>query len=84
MKNIVFHCENTRDLREKYDVEESRTLVEVLEDPNCIDTKSLREFHNLISFQKSERNSARTLNYNKVTIYIPCYKNINDGTNNHE
>ena len=37
MKNIVFHCENTRDLREKYDVEESRTLVEVLEDSYYID-----------------------------------------------
>ena len=36
-EHVVFHCENTRDLREKYDVEESRTLVEVLEDSYCID-----------------------------------------------
>ena len=35
-EHVVFHCENTRDLREKYKVGESKTLVEVLEDPNCI------------------------------------------------
>ena len=37
VQDVVFHCENMRDLREKYDVGDSKTLVEVLEDSNCID-----------------------------------------------
>ena len=36
-EHVVFHCEYTNDLREKYAVEESRMLVNVLQDVNCID-----------------------------------------------
>ena len=36
-EHVVFHCEYTNDLREKYAVEESRMLANVLQDVNCID-----------------------------------------------
>ena len=36
-EHVVFHCGFTKDLREKYEVGDSKTLVDVLEDVECID-----------------------------------------------
>ena len=36
-EHVVFQCEYTRDLREKYEVEDEQTLVEVLDDIDNVD-----------------------------------------------
>ena len=36
-EHVVFLCEYTRDLREKYEVEDEQTLVEVLDDIDNVD-----------------------------------------------